>query len=331
MASKDYCQYLRQLIQENKIEKVIQDLSKLLQNSPKLDEAILQSFRWNDLKKQIRLGQLSQEELSVNKNQIVKAVLELLREIEEQKTDPLIEKEVTRHAQNISGKNILVGNTIQADGNITIGDQQTITESKTSKNLRLFLFLFVPLLAIATGVLYFKYQLSQQPVTFTVFLDNKTPNAYLPFEEGKVILRYNGKVETQLSNTAAIFRAIPANNRNKKVDLKFTAPGFQTIDTSILLENESLNLPIKRDDSYRKMYGKIEDESGNPIENGIVRLNDVNLETRTDAQGNFSLNIPFDKQRKQQRLEVSKAGYQPFDRTEPVNKDRAIRIQLIKN
>ena len=332
MASNNYSQHLRQLVQKDNIEKVIQELSELLQNSPHLDEALLHSARWDDLKKQIRLGQLSYEESNVSKNQIRLAVLELINEIEEQTEDPIIEKEVTQHVQTISGKNIVSGSQIQAGGDVNIGDRiQNVTESKTSKRIRLFLFLFVPLLAIVLGVLYVKYQQSQQPLTLTVFLDNQTPNPHLPFDGGNLILKYNGKADNQLTKSEATFKAIPANNRNKAVELRFAAEGFKTVDTTIILNSETINLPIYRDDTYQRMYGKVEDEKGNPVEKARIKLDDVNLETFTNASGEFSINIPFDKQRAQQRLSVSKAAYASFDRTEPVNKDKAIRIQLIQN
>jgi hypothetical protein len=117
------CDRLRQLIRENELEKVIQELSKLLKNSPKLDEAILQSSRWNDLKKQIRLGQIPYEQSDVSKNQIRAGLLELINSVEEKVAEPEIEEEVVQHLQTISGKNILSNSTITAGGNVNIGDQ----------------------------------------------------------------------------------------------------------------------------------------------------------------------------------------------------------------
>ncbi len=332
MASNTYGQRLRQLVQDNEIDTVIRELSDLLQNSPHLDEALLQSARWNDLKKQIRLGQLPYEQSNVSRNQIIAALLELISEIEEKTSDSNIGKEVDQYAQSVSGKNVIVGSQIQAGGNVTIGDQiQHISESGASRKIRLFLFIFVPVLAITVGVLYYQYRQSQQALTLTVSLDNKMPNPHLPFDGGTVILRYNGKADTQMVKTEAIFRAIPSNNRNETIDLKFMAQGFQTLDTSILLNKEMVTLPIRRDDTFRQLYGKVIDENGAPIENARVKLDDAKLETYTDAEGEFDLSIPFDQQRKKQRLIVSKKGYQTFDRTEPVIRNTATRIMLIQN
>ena len=332
MSSKKYCDHLRQLIGENELEKVIQELSKLLKNSPKLDEAILQSSRWNDLKKQIRLGQIPYEQSDVSKNQIRAGLLELINSVEEKVAEPEIEEEVVQHLQTISGKNIMSNSTITAGGNVNIGDQiQHITESKTSRNVRVYLLVFVPLLAITTAVLYYRYQQLQKPLLLTVRLDNQTPNPELDkgFKEANLILSYGGKADTQSIVNETTFKGIPANYGKEAVSLKFTAEGFYTIDTTVVLNKEAFILPIRRDDTYARMMGIITDEDGNPLAGATVSIQ--NMAETTNAQGQFSLDIPFEKQRKQQRLSVTKAGFKPWDRFEPVFPNEIIRIQLEQN
>lgn len=77
--TKKYCRRLRRLIGENELESVFQELTRLLQNSPRLDDAVMQSARWSDLKNQISLGLLSYElsEISKNKIQAWKIILSL--------------------------------------------------------------------------------------------------------------------------------------------------------------------------------------------------------------------------------------------------------------
>ena len=58
------------LIGKDELAKAIQLLCALLKNSPKLDEAILQSARYNDVIKQIRLGTVDFEQANITKNQI---------------------------------------------------------------------------------------------------------------------------------------------------------------------------------------------------------------------------------------------------------------------
>ena len=94
MFSKEYFEKIRGLIGKNELEEAIVELSDLLQNSPKLDDAILQSSRWNDTKKQIRKGQINYEQANISKNQIRAGLLELLRDIEEKSNSPEINREL---------------------------------------------------------------------------------------------------------------------------------------------------------------------------------------------------------------------------------------------
>ena len=83
------------LIGANNLETAIFELSKLLQKSPKLDELIVQSARYNDIMKQIRLGIIDFESAEVTKNKIRYAILDLLREIENGvESDPELKEEI---------------------------------------------------------------------------------------------------------------------------------------------------------------------------------------------------------------------------------------------
>lgn len=85
---------LRDLIAKDRLDDALQQLRTLLDNTPQLDEALLQSARWNDIRKQIRLGIVSHEDAMLTKDQIKKGLLDFLREIEEQGEKPGIREEV---------------------------------------------------------------------------------------------------------------------------------------------------------------------------------------------------------------------------------------------
>lgn len=233
---------------------------------------------------------------------------------------------------SISGKNIFSGSTITAGGSVSIGDQvQNITESKTSRNLRMFLMAFVPILAIAAAVLYHRYQQMQRPLGLTVSIDNQTPNPELDRGPmyGTVILQYGSKADTQAIVNETDFKGIPANYRGEKARLRFYATGFQAIDTTLALGRESITLPIRRDSSYARVFGLVlEEGSLSPLEG--VNVSILDLSTQTGENGRFSLEIPFEKQRKKQRLRATKPGYRPFDREEPVIENEEARISLQK-
>lgn len=75
--------FILNLIGNNKIDEAIEYLHELLKSSPKLDELIIQSSRYNEVSKQIRLGLISYEDSNIAKNKIRFGLIDLVREIEE--------------------------------------------------------------------------------------------------------------------------------------------------------------------------------------------------------------------------------------------------------
>lgn len=71
------------LIGKNDLQTAISELREFLQRSPKLDELIIQSARYNDITEQIRLGTVDFENANITKNKIRYAILDLVREIED--------------------------------------------------------------------------------------------------------------------------------------------------------------------------------------------------------------------------------------------------------
>ncbi len=61
---------IRDLIAQDELAEALQQLHTILDNSPLLDEAILQAARFADIRKQIRLGLVDQAEANLTQNQI---------------------------------------------------------------------------------------------------------------------------------------------------------------------------------------------------------------------------------------------------------------------
>ena len=231
MNGQQFIAQIRNLIAQDDLPEALQQLGSLLENSPKLDEAILQSARFQDIHKQIRLGVVSFEDVNLTKNQTRLGLLDLLREIETQGAKPVIKKELDQAViKIINSKNVVVGSNISARGDVHIGDR---TESKTSRGLRLFLFLFVSILAIGDALFWYQYQEMQRPLNLKISIENLTPNPALPEPSGVLTLTYGGKPEQKEQvSTEANFEKIPANFKKEKFRLQFAAEGFVKIDTS---------------------------------------------------------------------------------------------------
>ena len=117
MDTTQFFDQIREFIARDEMETALEQIRLLLDNSPKLDEAILQSARFTDIRKQVRLGLVSHTEANLTKNQIRDGLLELLREIETQGATPALRKE-TEQAVSI----VVNGAHISAGGNVHIGN-----------------------------------------------------------------------------------------------------------------------------------------------------------------------------------------------------------------
>ncbi|MCB0553438.1 MAG: hypothetical protein KDD02_07790 [Phaeodactylibacter sp.] len=123
MSIEDYCSHIGDLIGRDELKMAIQELHQLLKGTPRLDEAIVQSARYNDIMKQIRLGAVSFDEANLTKNQIRMGILNLLAEIEEQAEgnkalSAEIEKSLSSEGRNIiqNSTNVVVDSKVDTGG-----------------------------------------------------------------------------------------------------------------------------------------------------------------------------------------------------------------------
>ncbi|MDX2249734.1 MAG: NB-ARC domain-containing protein, partial [Bacteroidia bacterium] len=87
---------IRDAIARNDLTEALKLLRTLLDNSPQLDEILVQSGRFHAIRKQIRLGLVSHAEASIAHAQILAGLTDLLREIEEQSQKPAIRQEIAQ-------------------------------------------------------------------------------------------------------------------------------------------------------------------------------------------------------------------------------------------
>lgn len=331
MSTKKFIDKIRQQIAKDELSDAIMQLKGILENSPKLNEVLLQSARYNDILKQIRLGLVESEEGNVTKNKIRLGLLQLVSEIEQQGMNPVIKDELEQSISIVKSKNVVIGSTISAGRDIQIGDTTIQTESRTSKRLRLFLFLFVPVLAIGGAYLWYQNEVMKQPLNLKVLIENQTPNPELPVQVGSLNLIYGGEINTQTSiSTNAIFENIPPGLKKEPFRLQYEADGFVKIDT-IFDYVESINIPVKRNDDLALLQGYVYEEGTDPLE-GVegVSASIGCCSVLTDASGKFNIKIPFDQQREKHRLELFKEGFHQKSTWEPVIKGNVIHTYITK-
>ncbi len=328
MEISNYLDQLRTLVSQDRLEEVLAQLKEILAQSPALSEAMHQSGRLSAIQKQIRLGTVSQETATLTRNQIRTDLLAFLDSMEKPFENPLIQKQVEEAISVVMSKNVVAGSSIQAGGNVTIGDT-TITESPTGRRLRYFSYFLIPILALGLAIFGSQYYVAKQPVTLSVAIQNSTPNPELPFESGSLSLHVGDYTDSKRARKGetVTFTGIPSRNRGQKATILFQAEGFEKVDTTFTFKKEAVSLRVRRDNSLATVRGSVQDEEGRPLEGVAIRVQG-DLTAFTDASGSFSIAIPFDRQRKEQRVQAIAAGFMIWDHTTPVFKDEPIPIIL---
>jgi hypothetical protein len=185
-------------------------------------------------------------------------------------------------------------------------------------------YFLLPLLVLGGAVMTYYYY---QPANLTVRLKEVRSIPGLPFQEGTITLTYGDKTETLEIKEEVVFKQIPSKYKRELLKLSFAAPGYQKMDT-LINSGSLIVLPVKRDNSLGIIFGSVHDEKGLPVRN--VSISVKGLQTTTDENGTFRINIPIDEQSEVQRLRAYKEGYELWDQTFPVIANIETPIILIK-
>ena len=135
MNKPSFLSEIRDLIANDELPAALKQLRLLFDNSPKLDEIILQSARFQDTRRQIRQDTVSRQEANLTQNQIRAGLLDLLRDIEDSIAEtsarpdaPALREEMEHAVSVVNSKNVVIGSTITAGGSVHIGDK-TISQT----------------------------------------------------------------------------------------------------------------------------------------------------------------------------------------------------------
>lgn len=121
MDIKKFAERIGDLLGKDELEVAIKELSNLMKRSGKLNEALIQSARLNDVMTQIRMGTISLEDANITKNQIRFAILSLLNEIEVAAQDEEVVKELDKI--EVTNSSILIQQHHTGSGDNIAGDK----------------------------------------------------------------------------------------------------------------------------------------------------------------------------------------------------------------
>lgn len=100
MTQPDYLATIRMAIRKDKLAMALELLRELLAGSEELNEAITQSGRYAAIKREVRLGTITQAVAAVEKNKLRLALLDFLSELEVAELDNPKVKQATIQAEN---------------------------------------------------------------------------------------------------------------------------------------------------------------------------------------------------------------------------------------
>ena len=170
-------------------------------------------------------------------------------------------------------------------------------------------YFLLPLLVLGGGALSYYYF---QPANMTVKIAEPDPVPGLPFTEGNVTVTYGDKTETLPIKGEVIFKQIPSRYKYNQIKVHFKAQGYQPVDTMVAL-TDLLMIPVTRDNSLRVVFGWVRDENNYPLADVRISIQDLN--TMTDENGRFRIEIPRSQQARFVRLTAFKQDYQLWDYT----------------
>ncbi|MDO4163912.1 MAG: carboxypeptidase-like regulatory domain-containing protein [Bacteroides sp.] len=201
----------------------------------------------------------------------------------------------------------------------------------SKKALRYMLFyILLPLLVLASAFAAIHYY-SDIDMTVRVIEDSAQCIPSLPFRKGTLEVQY-GEGEVQVYalddiHSEALVKGIHSKYRGEDARIRFMAPGYVTIDTLMSIASD-IQLPIRRNDDLKFIFGSVADEKGMPIEEARITVQDLTVET--NSSGNFRVEIPLAKQAEEQMLTAFKPGYSRWIFTAPVIPNVAWNIVLKK-
>ena len=207
------------------------------------------------------------------------------------------------------------------------------TESGTAKKSRFYVIGLLALLLLG-GIGYYVWRVSTPLQMKINVAENKEYSIpALPFQKGVLYCEYADNavqtIDVGSDNATVYLNEIPYKYRNSEVHVVFEAEGYQHIDTVVKVQ-KALNLSLKRNNDLGVVFGRVVDfETERPVESAAVMLQ--GLSTRTDAFGQFRIEIPFAKQDKTQKVTVTKEGYQVWEGMYRPSTSEAWYVVLMKN
>ncbi len=172
------------------------------------------------------------------------------------------------------------------------------------------------------GPFDFSIQLAENPST-------KVPDTYPKIENAKLELWVDNvfRPSDAFNNNTADFKSLPTSKKGELLPVQLKTPYWKLVKDSVRIEGGSQTVLIEPDGSLSKITGKIVDDiKGIPVAEAVVGFGSET--TQTDAQGNYTLSIPLEKQQAEYELYANKKGFLGWKGSATPSTGRALDIVL---
>ena len=224
---------------------------------------------------------------------------------------------------------------ITTETNLTVSQLKVAVEKQNRQNKinQLIIISLAGCLLIASA--FIGYKLLNQPFTATVQVYGWEGKQHNPLDgKGMLVLTLGDKTEkAEISHQGeAIFKDVPPQYKDKSVAVRIedteNEPYYLTDSTIQIHKGKKSEIQVRLR-GLERLQGIITDEFS---EEGLpdVSVTVAGVTVKTDEKGKYNIDIPVEKQRLEQEIEVSKEGYKSKRQTIPMSGDNKHNIVLIR-
>ena len=225
---------------------------------------------------------------------------------------------------------------ITTETNITVTELKTIIEklNRQTRTTHVIIYSLAVLLLLAGAFIIYKF--INQPFTTTIQIYGWENEHHNPLDgKGAIVLRFNDKTEKAEINRQgeAIFKGILPEYNGKTVAVYITdtdGEDYYLADSLLVIQKNNTTTVQVLLHGLEKLQGTVYDNiSGEGLPDVTVTL--AGITSSTNEKGDFIIEIPVDKQRQEQEIEVSKTGYKSKRQTIPMSGEHKYRTVLERN
>jgi len=298
---------IKNLIKEGKIEQAFEEpCLKALDKTDKKDIELLE-FRLSSANRKKSNGTFINEEYLVEKNRVVKSLLDFLDEIELEGSNPFLK--LLKKYKLLIGLGIII--LLSLSFSVFFVEESFIEKIKTIFNI------------------------SEADEQLTVFVTDAKGNVVLK-NEGKLNIPLGNRLlnEPIGNNGRTNFGDITASNIGDTITIGLKAEGWEIVGTNkFVFKGKPVKLIVKRDDSFGLIKGIVQSTNGESIEDAKIMIN-VDTTILTTQNGMFNVSLP-EKWRAKNKTDlytfrISKEGFVNLEEERSAGSSRNLVFVLEK-